>query len=144
MLFPLAAQSVAEGQTIVRIRGELLVFLSVATAALDGFRWAFGMGIVSENAGDVGVTAVPSPIVDIAWDGWMVYETGHCTGWDILPATGNNANAGSSMVRITIDSKAMRKFRFSDILMPVFAATDEVGAAVIQANLSSRVLVKLP
>ena len=143
VIFPMSQQAVVDGLTLVRTRGELSVFLSVATAALDGFRWAFGMCIVSENAAGVGVIAIPSPIVDADWDGWFVYDTGTVKGWDIIPATGANANMGSSQTRIRIDSRAMRKFKSTDVMVGVLAGSDEVGAAVINADLSTRFLVKL-
>ena len=144
VVFPTSIQAAVDGLTIVRIRGELLVYLSAADNPKSGFRWAFGMGIVTENAAGIGVTAVPSPIADAGWNGWMVYETGTVRAWDPIPATGNNSNSGSSMARILIDSKAMRKIKLTDVLIGVFAATDETFVATIDADLSSRMLFKLP
>ena len=143
ILFPNSAQSTSDGLTIVRTRGELLVYLTAANAVLGGFQWAFGMGIVSENAFGIGVMAVPGPITDIAWDGWVVFETGTVKSAGII-ASDLPGNAGSSMVRIRLDSKGMRKFRATDVLVAVLQISAEVATSVIAADLSSRILVKIP
>jgi len=140
-VFPVSVQSTDEGLTLIRVRGSLLLYLSAAAAALDGFRWGFGMAVVSENAAGIGVSAVPSPLTDITWDGWMVYSTGVLKAVD---STVQFGNAGSATHRIEIDSKAMRKFKFSDVLVAMLEVTDEVGTAVLRADLSSRILSKLP
>ena len=138
-LFPIAVQSIQDDQTIVRTRGSLLVQLVSASAGLEGFAWHFGMAIVTENAAGIGVTAVPDPLIDIAWDGWFVYETGHVVGVDATP---DEASPGSVQV-IKIDSKAMRKIHASDVVVALFSVT-EIGAATMQAALSTRLLFKLP
>jgi len=143
-VFPIAQQAQTDGLTIVRTRGELLVFLSASIGALEGFRWGFGMCIVSENASGVGVTALPSPLVDIAWDGWMVFETGTLKQPQTVAAIESASNAGSSMARIVIDSKAMRKFKATDALVALLEVDREVGAANFEAELSTRILLKLP
>ena len=68
-------QALFDNLTIVRIRGELLLYITTAGGAADeGFRWSFGMCNVSENAFNAGVASVPAPFTDIAWDGWMVHH----------------------------------------------------------------------
>ncbi len=138
-----AAQAVGDGLTIVRIRGELVVQLNLATTAGDGFEsFAAGLCIVSENAFGVGVTAVPSPITDIGWDGWMWYHTGgQITS---LVATASLVSRSFHSLRIPIDTKAMRKIRDTDILIGVFELGTEIGAAAVEFSARSRVLSKIP
>jgi len=142
-VFGTAQQAAGEGLTIIRTRGELLVYLTGGTlSALEGFRWALGIGVVTENAAGIGVIAIPSPLTDVVWDGWMVYETGHCkTPRDMSAAEG--AASPMTMARIPIDSKAMRKFKFSDVMTAVFEVDSEVGTASLTAELSTRILAKV-
>ena len=137
-IFPVAAQALTDDLTLVRTRGRLLVQLITATAS-GGFQWAFGMCNVTENAAGIGVTAVPDPLDDIAWDGWFVYETGQQISVDASPSEG----AEGSQLFIVIDSKAMRKTHDTDVIVAVFAVT-EVGTATMEANLMTRLLDKLP
>jgi len=132
---------VADSVTIVRIRGSLTMGLSSVASALDGFsRVGVGLCIVSENAFGVGVTAVPSPIVDIAWDGWIWYNIG-----DLAAYTTTLTNShGSQTKELQIDSKAMRKIKNTDVLIAVLETAAEVGTAVFNMTLNTRVLLKLP
>ena len=61
-------------ETIVRIRGAGSIVQSVGSAALDGMFGALGIGIVTEQAFQVGLTAIPSPLVDSGWNGWMWHQ----------------------------------------------------------------------
>ena len=138
-LFATATQLVADDLTWIRTRGELLLQMVTASAALDGFRWAFGMAVVTENAAGIGVTAVPNPIDDVSWDGWFVYETG-----DLRAITTTVASDSPGWeVRVPIDSKAMRKTHATDVVVACFGVV-ETGTASMQAALSLRGLVKLP
>ncbi len=61
-----------DGQTIVRTRGDLIIGLSATGGALEGFtRVAVGMCIVTTKASDIGPTAIPGPLTEVAWDGWF-------------------------------------------------------------------------
>ena len=101
--------------------------------------------MVNENAFGVGVSAIPSPITDVFWDGWMVYETG--TVKSIAPIGGgiivDPGVSGTAFSRMVIDSKAMRKIKFSDVLVGKFEVDNEVATSIIEAELSTRLLVKL-
>ena len=136
-------QAIVDGLTIVRIRGSFSAWLEVVTAAGDGFgSIAFGMAIVSENAAGIGVTAVPSPLDDIVWNGWIVHQV-------IAPVIGfsttESENTGPvSQVRFDFDSKAMRKWANTDVIIAALAVTNEVGTATLTFGMRSRVLVKLP
>ena len=139
--FPTVSQALEGGLTIVRIRGELLLYLEVVTNPNDGFvQCAAGICIVSENAFGVGATAVPDPRVDIGWDGWMWYWTGSMIG---LTAT-ENGELGTAAVRIPVDTKAMRKIKDTDGVIGMFAVGTETGAATLTCRLETRMLVKLP
>ena len=131
-----------DGRTIVRIRGEFTLALSVVTTIGDGFN-GIGMGIcnVSENAFDVGVTAVPSPITDLAWDGWMWHQLlGEFHG-----ASTTELGVGPmEAVRMPIDTKAMRKVKATDVLIGVIELGLERGAATLRMSARTRVLDKLP
>ena len=138
-LFAVGSQANVDDLTLVRIRGELLVQISNASAVNSGFQWAFGMCVVSENAFGIGATAIPAPFTDIAWDGWMVHLQGS-NFYDTLDLTANLADT----VRVVIDSKAMRKTHATDVLCALLETHDEIGTASLDAHLVSRTLSKLP
>ena len=143
VIFALGAQAVDDGLTIVRTRGELLVFLSVATSALDGFTFDFGIGIVSENAFDAGVASIPNPTTDIAWDGWL-YHTRNSVKAVVATITEASQAEGSASMRLVVDSKAMRKIKNTDVAVAVLNTETETGSATLNATFRSRMLVKIP
>ncbi len=98
------------------------------------------MGIVSENAAGIGITAIPTPLIDIAWDGWMVHEQGQL----MAQSTALSEGGGTQSQRVKIDSKAMRKFRATDTLVAVLQVTETGDGTSMNASLKSRMLVKLP
>ena len=137
-IFATGAQAVADGLTLVRIRAELVISLSITTAVLDGFTGAFGMGIVSENAFGAGVGSIPTPRTDVTWDGWMVYQP-----FTVIGNSGTDpALSWMSTVRYQIDSKAQRKIKSTDVLVAVIEAT-EVGTATMNLTLKGRLLAKI-
>ena len=128
-----------EGLTCVRIRGELLGTLITATGSLDGFRGAFGIGIVSSTAFGVGIGSVPTPITDQAFENWLYW-----TPLQVIAHISTEADFGlEAALRMTVDSKAMRKFP-SDMVIYSAMEVVEVGAAVMDLSFDSRMLVKLP
>jgi len=138
-LFGATAVAAEDDVTVIRTRGELTLFLSAATAALDGFEGAVGICKVTENAAGVGVTAVPSPVADIAWDGWLWYQFFSVKA---MVATFSTALQGASVfARYVVDSKAMRKLNNTDNVVAVLEAT-EIGTAVLNARLDTRLLSK--
>ncbi len=140
-LFPVIQQALQDGITIVRTRGELLVYLSVVGgAATEGFRWALGFAIVTENVFGVGATALPDPIVDAGWDGWLVYDT----GWISTMSTDLQQASPTQSARVQIDSKAMRKMKNTDGLVAMFAVDEQGDGSQMNAQLTSRFLFKLP
>ena len=136
-----AQQAVVDGLTLIRIRGEVNLFLNVASSALDGFdRVAMGICIVSENAVGVGATAIPHPLGDIAWEGWLW----HWVGSLISPTATIDQTTGPASIRIPIDSKAMRKLGESDTVVGMAQFSVETGTAIAQFNANTRMLFKLP
>ena len=140
-LWAVGSQSTLSGLTLIRVRGEFTAVLDVVTAIGDGFeRIAVGMCIVSENAFDAGVTAVPSPITDIGWDGWLYHRLlGQFRG----SSTTELGRSPMEAVRIEMDSKAMRKFKQTDVLIGVVELAPETGAATLTFSATTRLLTKL-
>ena len=111
------------GLTLARIRGHLGLTLNAAGSVGDGFTGAFGIGVVTASAFAIGVTAVPHPIADAEWDGWLYHEF-----WDIR--AGLDAALASNITRqIPVDSKAMRKVPDSEFLIMAILEVTEQGVA---------------
>ena len=133
--------SADEEVTIVRLRGLLSCYLTTTVAGVnEGFHGAVGIGICTEDAFGVGTTAMPDPLADLAWDGWMWHSF-----FDIHANTStlsDGVNAVSASQRIEVDSKAMRRLMESDVL---FAKVEvvEAGTASMGLFFESRVLIKL-
>ncbi len=137
--FPTSAVASLDDLTVVRTRGRLLLQLITADAVGSGFEWAFGMCVVTQNAAGVGVTALPDPIGDIAWDGWFVYEQGWLVASDATPIV--DRFVGEQQL-IEIDSKAMRKTHLTDNIVAMLGV-QEVGTATVRAAFTGRMLSKL-
>ena len=132
-------QPVADGLTVVRLRGYLEILLEAADVVGSGYAGAVGACVVNSDAFAVGVTAVPNPVDDSDWDGWMYHRffSLHATTATI----GDGVNTGR--LAWEVDSKAMRKLPLNETLL-MSIQTFEVGAAQIEVFFDSRVLVKLP
>ena len=134
------AQDAVQRQTIVRLRGSLTIWIEVATSIGDGFqRVAAGIGIVTADAATVGVTAMPSPF-DMEWPGWIWHTL---AGPLISLTTTEDGGTGLHMMRIPIDSKAMRKFHQNETLFGMLHFSGEVGAATATFAMDVRLLAKL-
>jgi len=139
-IFAGGAQALEDGLTLIRTRGMLTTQVSVVPNLSAGnfFSYAVGICIVSENAFGVGITAVPTPLTDIAWDGWLWYHTGI---GGIIPGAGNPT--ADEPVAIEIDSKAMRKIKQTDIQIAVLEVVEIGAAGTFTAEIESRVLDKI-
>ena len=134
-VFGTAQTATADSLTIVRMRGEFIAQLLAPTT--DGFRrCAFGICVVSENAAGVGISAIPTPVTDVAWDGWFVHR--------MFALIGESASPVVTELRYEIDSKAMRKLDESDVVVGVVEVTDEEGTASLKCVLNTRMLIKAP
>ena len=123
------------------MRGELTAFILVATTIFDGFNVVgFGIRVVTLKAFTLGATAVPGPITEIEDEGWLWH---HQTKIISLSTT-EEGGLGLSVVRIPIDSKAMRKLGSDEVIVGVIETTAEVGTATMVSQMSTRMLIKLP
>ena len=122
--------------TVVRLRGILDVQLTSATSPGDGFFGAFGIGVVTSAAFAAGVAALPTPVTEIDWDGWMYH-----TFISVHESSADEPGSGASHQRIEIDSKAMRKMDGDVTLVGVLDVV-EIGTAVGALFFDSRVLIK--
>ena len=131
-------QPTTDGLTLVRTRGFVELVLTTITANLDGYSGGIGIGVVNTNAFGVGVSAVPLPLTEMQWDGWLWHQLFAFHG----PAGGTLGHPGANL-RFEIDSKAMRKVGLEDT---IFASIEvvETGTAVMSYFLDSRMLFKLP
>ena len=124
--------------TLIRLRGIFHGFLKTG-AADAGFQMAVGVGLVTNEAFAVGATAVPGPISEADWDGWMYHRF-----VDIHQATATfDGGEANSNFDIEVDTKAMRKWSEGYTLLTVLE-TVENGTATGTVFFDSRLLVKLP
>jgi len=131
--------AVVEGLTIVRIRGNLEAYMRSTVAATDdGWHCALGIAVVTNEAFAIGATAIPSPIADLGFDGWMYHRI-----FDLHAGGTTIENQYGTHLRFEVDTKAMRKF---DVGLTVVAVCEvvEAGTAALSVFFDSRVLVKLP
>ena len=116
--------------------------LGAATGAQDGFFFALGIGIATVQAfTDVGITALPLPLDDIGWDGWLFHQMGTLrTGEKI----GSSLDTGpTDVLQWEIDSKAMRKVSVNEVVYAVLQSV-ESGTATANVQMMTRALFKLP
>ncbi len=134
-----ALVGVVEGLTVVRIRGLFRCWLTLATAANDGFSGAVGIGIAATTAVAQSIGAVPTPITEMDSDNWLWYQT-----FSVFNPVVSSTELTAPVMAFTaeIDSKAMRKFPTNMSLYAAFEVV-EVGTATMSMSLDSRVLVKL-
>ena len=134
------APQFGDGLTVVRTRGLFTAMLTLATAAGDGFVGAIGIGIATFDALAIGVTALPAPIAQADWDGWLYWSP-----ISVLNpiASSTQLISGVATQRLTIDSKAMRKFTANMVIYAV-VETIEIGTATMSMSFDTRMLVKLP
>ena len=108
--------------TIVRSRGMITIQPQTYGADLS-IVGAFGIGVVSNEALGIGVTAVPEPFSDADWGGWMVWRS-------FAGRVEFRSDVGllfrDSTLEYEIDSKAMRKVEPNSAL--VFVAESQQGA----------------
>jgi len=123
--------------TILRLRGFQKITLLTATAAGDGFFGATGFGLVTNEAFAIGVTAVPSPLSEEEWDGWLFH-----TYWGVQAAVAAGVDTFGTSFNLEIDSKAMRKWSDGYTLIGINDVVEK-GTAVVEYQGSSRLLALL-
>ena len=134
------AAATTDGLTLVRTRGRAIFKVQSFTAAGDAFTGAFGIGIVTAEAFAIGITAMPIPVTDLNWDGWLYHSMVQVVAGD--KTAGDVDFTGATQI-LDVDSKAMRKLRLGDT---IFAALELVETGIVDMDFTfdSRVLVKLP
>ena len=137
-----------DGLTLARLRGELAIHLQSTSAAGDGFTGAFGIGLATFAAVTAGIASVPTPITEMAWDGW-IYHTFFSIRSAGIIAAGTAADDQvapsviSSSLRREVDSKAMRKLNDLDAIYACVEVV-ETGTVVMNVDFNSRSLLLLP
>ena len=131
-------QVLFDGLTLARVRGNLSTFLVSANSAGDGFQCAMGIGIVTLEAFTVGVTAVPHPMSNIAWDGWLYHRF-----FSVHVGDKTAGDVAYQQTQFEVDSKAMRKLKDDDVIMAVMQVV-ETGVADMDVFFDSRALFMLP
>ena len=124
--------------TIVRIRGQIEMYLTVASAVGDGFRGAFGLALVTAQAFAAGAGSIPGPVSESQFDGWMWHQF-----FSLHTQVATLGNPDVVHVQIPIDTKAMRKWVADDQLLVGMVEVVEIGTASLTFHVDSRVLVKL-
>ncbi len=119
--------------TIVRSRFEIDL-RSDQAAAIELQRVGLGMAVVSDQASGVGVTAVPTPITDMASDLWFVYQL-------IYADESNLTDRTRPSTKMAIDSKAMRKVDIGQDLVIVGEASGLSNGTIL--TVGGRMLVKV-
>ena len=139
-----AIQAVTDGATVIRIRGELLVWMSLATASNDGFSGAFGIGLATFAGVTAGIGSVPTPITEDSSDSWLWHRFFSVKS-PVLFAQGAGQGGPDTPTSfwVEIDSKAMRKLPTE---LSIYAAIEvvETGTAQMHVQLDTRTLIKLP
>ena len=128
-----------EGLTLVRLRGSIALYLTLATTVNDGFQGAFGIGLATNAAVTAGIGSIPTPITEQDSDSWIYWTPVSIHG----PVVSSTDLLGATHQRIEVDTKAMRKFPGE---MALYAALQmvEAGTATGQLFFDSRTLFKLP
>ena len=141
----IAALPTQEGLTIVRLRGEMLVRILTGSSLDEGFFGAVGVGVFTDAALAVGVTAVQSPIAEETWDGWLWHQYVYVIAGGVVgtgAATTDNQGGLSMSARYVVDSKAMRKLPIDMGLAVVWEGTEQ-GGSTISWGFNSRTLSKV-
>ena len=132
----------------MRSRGEMLLYLKTASAANVGYSGAFGIAISTLVAVTAGAASIPGPLDEEDWDGWLYHRYFSLRAPAVIDgsvsADVDSINAGSSVLWVDVDSKAMRKFGDVDLAMFCALQVVETGMATMQWIYASWVLVKLP
>ena len=143
----LGAAAQGDGLTVARIRGEFMAYLHAAAAINDGYVGAVGIGLTTQSAFAIGITAVPTPITDLDWDGWLWHSFFALKSGGVIAAAvaGDQlqVNDTAAAVRLPVDTKAMRKIT-SEGLIYAAAEVTESGTASMRIHFNSRMLSMLP
>ena len=119
--------------TVVRSHIEIQLESDQA-ASIERQVLGFGMVVVSDQAVDIGVTAIPTPITDLGSDLWFTHQLMFGDESDIV-------DVAHSATRVSIDSKAMRKVEVGqDIAIVLEMSSIGQGGVILSGG---RLLVKV-
>ena len=123
--------------TLVRTRGMLAVRVAAAAAGNSITRGALGMIVVSQDAFDIGLTALPGPLSDSQndWFLWVPFTLMH----DDQLAEFDSKFVAS----VPFDSRGMRKLKFGDVLAAVLEVDSDLSGSALDAALVLRTQTKL-
>ena len=124
--------------TVVRTRIQCEI-ISDQVAASESQVGALGVAVVSDQAEAIGVTAVPTPITDMASDLWMVHQILY-NDFVLADGTGFQDDGG---YQYEIDSKAMRKVQDGEDLVVVGELSSASSTGGFLLTVGGRILVKL-
>ena len=133
-------QIIAEGLTLIRIRGQFSMNIETAAAIGERMIGAFGIAIVTDQAFAAGISAVPTPIDEQLHDSWLFWRAIQLQAINVTETFGN---AGSGRVEFEVDTKAMRKLTPNDTIYAVVQVVEN-GTVTANAFFDSRALFKLP
>ena len=140
------SSAIVDSITLIRTRGELIMWCSAATAAGDGFHGAFGIAKATMAALVAGAASVPTPITEDTWDGWLyhryfsLFSPGPVAVATAAQEQLQNAPNISSL-RLEVDSKAMRKINVDESFYCALEVAVH-GAGGMEWVFNSRILIK--
>ncbi len=124
------------GMTVIRVRGLITVGSDQQSATELGMG-AFGLGLVSEQASTLGITALPLPDSDSGWKGWLWHSY---FAFNTFFRSASGISYDVQRFTIDMDSKAMRKMG-SD--MRLVLVVENSGAFGIEVFTAFRLLSKV-
>ncbi len=110
-----------------------MAIISDQAAAIEQQAVALGLAVVSDQAVAVGVTAVPTPVTDMASPLWFVHQL-------LFGEESALTDRTKPQTRISIDSKAMRKVEVGQDMVIVLE-NGGIGSGSI-TRIGGRILVK--
>jgi len=123
-----------------------MLYLKTAAAGVNGFIGAFGIGKTTSSAFTAGVASVRAPVDDVALESWIYWTPIQLLSGGIIDASAATdediVNSRSAVVRIDVDTKAMRKLDTLDLVFASLQVT-EIGTATMNWAFDSRMLLKL-
>jgi len=124
-------------QTLIRLRGELLLTSLIPVATVEHTTIGIGLGI-APFTGQALSTSYPRALLDADWDGWLYYST------HSFRNAGANLTEGVH-VREAFESKAMRKIQAKSIIFISFETVnaDPVETSTVNFVVPSRALIKV-
>jgi len=111
------------GETVLRMIGEYIVVPTAAPTAADAAILAFGIGVVSSDAAELGATALPDPNDEAEYP-WL-YWASHA--FHFQDTSVDPSQAGGS-IRKAFDVKSMRKVKPRESLVFVVQYTNIAGS----------------